>query len=129
MSSRTMIAPGPPLCSIGVTHHPTELSARSIPALVGQVHRLARGRIADEGQHVARQLHSRSRAGLTRVNDQRREQFEHGLDALVDIVVGADHDGELTLLGRARATADRRVDDVDALGLKLPGEFLGGGLG
>ena len=40
-----------------------------------------------------------------------------GLIRSYDLVVGADHDGQLALLRRTRATADRGVDDVDALGL------------
>ena len=42
-----------------------------------------------------------------------------GLDQLERLVGGTDHDRQLTFLGRPAATADRRVDDVNALRLQL----------
>ena len=118
MSSRTMIAPGPPLwASLCRTTRPS--SCRSIPAGLGQLHRLAGRSETDEGQHVARQLHSGSRARLAGVHDHRGQLLERRLDPLVRPHVGTHHHRQLALLGRTSAAADGGVDDVNALGLQL----------
>jgi len=108
--------------SIGMADHPAQLCQVDAGGL-GQLHRLTRGGIADERQHVARQLHSRPRTRLAGMDDHRCELLERGLDPLVHLAVGAHHHGQLTLVGRPAAAADRRIDDVNALGLQISREL------
>ena len=119
---------GPAGLRVAVPHHPAQLLQVDARRL-GQLLRLARRGEADERQHVARQLHPGSRARLAGMDHQRRPLLEHRLDPFVRLVVGADHDGQLALVGRAGATADRSVDDVDPLGLQLLGQLRSGVVG
>ena len=88
-------------------------------ACLGEPHRFTCGSVADEGQHVARQLHSRTGAGITRMNDHGRKLLEGGLDALIDLAVRTDHHRQFTLLGSHTATGYRGVHDVDVARLQF----------
>ncbi len=130
MSSRNMIAPARRSCaSVWRTTRP-ERPAGSSPLASASLDRLARGGEADERQHVAGQLHPRSRAGLARVDHQRGPLLERRLDAFVGLVGRRPTIVASSPFLAAPATAaDRRVDDVDALRRKLLGQFDGGGVG
>ena len=112
---------------VGVPHHLAEFLEVQ-PAGLGELRRLAGSGERDEVKHVAGQLHSRAGAGFAGMDHQRRPPRERLLDQLERLVVGADHDRHLTLLGGPRPAADRRVDDVDALRFELAGQVDGGGV-
>ena len=62
------------------------------------------------------------------MDDHRRELLERGLDPVVHLAVGTHHHGQLTLVGRPAAAADRRIDHVNALGQQISRQ-LDGSLG
>jgi hypothetical protein len=105
-----------------MTDNPAELLQIDAAGL-REPHRLARGGVTGECQHVAGQLHSRASPRRAGVNDHGPHLFERRLDPLVHLAVGADHDGQLTLLGGTAASGNRRVDDMNILRPQFIGEF------
>src|SRR5205085_4277294 len=73
-----------------------------------------------EAGNVVRELRDRGRPDGSYIERLVAHRLEHGFVFVVTAPVAADPDGELAALRAARAAADRRIEEMDALLRELP---------